>query len=58
MKKLIDKRDVLILMGLSCLGVGLFLWFGPGPALTAVGVVVTVLAVFGRAADGAVSSTG
>ena len=43
--------DVLILLGLSLIGVGLFLWFGLGVALSVTGVLFLSLGVAGNKAE-------
>jgi len=40
-----DARDVLIAAGLSLLGVGLYFWFGLGPALAIPGGVITLISI-------------
>ena len=42
----ISFSDVLVFLGLSLLGVGLFFWFGLGVALTVSGVVLLGLGVW------------
>lgn len=44
--KRIDFSDVLIFMGLSLLGAGLFFWFGLGVALTIDGALLIGLGVW------------
>ncbi len=45
--KHVDKSDYLIFSGLLVLGAGLYLWFGPGIALSVVGGIVTVSGFIG-----------
>jgi len=40
-----SKRDGIIVTGLILMGVGLFFWFGPGPALAVPGAVLAVMGV-------------
>ena len=42
----IGKSDIIILFGLSLVGVGLFLWFGIGVSLTVLGTILLLLGVF------------
>ena len=35
-----DRGDALVFGGLSLLGYGLYLWFGLGPSLTTLGVIL------------------
>ncbi len=39
----VEKSDVLLLLGLMCMGTGLYLLFGPGTALAVVGGLVFLL---------------
>jgi len=49
MRKIADHfTDFLIVSGLILLGSGLFLWFGPGPALTADGFILLSLGIYGE----------
>jgi len=43
----VELRDLLILMGLSLIGTGLYFWFGLGQALTIPGAILTLIAVIG-----------
>jgi|GEM_PF-2848830 len=45
--KQVDQSDYLIFLGLLILGSGLYLWFGPGIALSVVGGIVTVAGFIG-----------
>jgi hypothetical protein len=38
--KALGFADILVFLGLTLVGVGLFLWFGIGPALTVVGALL------------------
>jgi hypothetical protein len=44
----IESRDVFLFMGLCLLGVGLYCWFGCGPAFAGVGLVLLIFGVFGK----------
>lgn len=46
-KNVVEKRDILIILGLISLGMGLFLWFGIGPSLAATGAIISALGIFG-----------
>ena len=46
--KHIDFRDILILLGFTSMGVGLFFWFGLGESMTICGVILVATAMFGK----------
>ena len=47
MKAKADINDVLFVIGLLMLGAGLYLWHGPGVALSVDGAIILVAAVIG-----------
>lgn len=49
--KKIDRQDVFILLGLVLLGIGLFFWFGLGPALAVPGAIITFLGVLSNTSN-------
>ena len=49
MIKKIDFTDIMMFLGLAFIGVGLFLYFGLGIALTVDGVLLLLLGFFGGA---------
>lgn len=43
----IDRRDILILLGLVGIGAGVSMWFGYGQALTTEGAILLVIGLMG-----------
>jgi len=43
----IDRRDILILIGLACIGAGVSLWAGYGQALTIDGAILLLIGLMG-----------
>jgi hypothetical protein len=43
----IETSDILIFLGLTELGVGLFFWFGKGVSMTVVGALLFCMGFFG-----------
>jgi hypothetical protein len=40
-----DKADVLILLGLTNLGAGLYMWLGEGIAMSIIGTLILILGI-------------
>jgi hypothetical protein len=52
LKSKVEATDIFIFTGLILIGVGLFFWFGIGPALSVPGALLLAIGFFGGAIRG------